>query len=58
LIKRLKKIGFEEPYPGSDHGYMVRGNNFVRLPNPQQREIGATSSQKYFVRVEFLVMSG
>ena len=40
LIKRLKKIGFEGPYPGSDHDYMVRGDSFVRIPNPHKREIG------------------
>ena len=40
LIKRLKKMGFEGPYPGSDHDYMVRGDNFVRIPNPHRREIG------------------
>jgi predicted RNA binding protein YcfA (HicA-like mRNA interferase family) len=40
LIRRLRKIGFEGPYPGSDHDYMVRGDNFVRIPNPHKREIG------------------
>jgi hypothetical protein len=41
LIKRLKKIGFGGPFPGSDHDYMVRGDNFVRIPNDHRREIGA-----------------
>jgi predicted RNA binding protein YcfA (HicA-like mRNA interferase family) len=41
LIKRLKKIGFEGPFPGSDHDYMVRGDDFVRIPNHHKREIGA-----------------
>ena len=41
LIKRLKNIGFEGPFPGSDHDYMVRGDNFVRIPNDHRREIGA-----------------
>ena len=41
LIKRLKNIGFEGPFPGSDHDYMVRGDNFVRIPNVHRREIGA-----------------
>ncbi len=40
LIKRLKNIGFEGPFPGSDHDYMVRGDNFVRIPNDHRREIG------------------
>jgi predicted RNA binding protein YcfA (HicA-like mRNA interferase family) len=41
LIKRLKNIGFEGPFPGSDHDYMVRVDNFVRIPNDHRREIGA-----------------
>jgi hypothetical protein len=41
LIRRLKKIGFEGPFPGSDHDYMVRGDNFVRRPNEHRRETGA-----------------
>ena len=41
LIRRLKNIGFEGPFPGSDHDFMVRGDNFVRIPNSHRREIGA-----------------
>ena len=41
LNKRLKDIGFDGPFPGSDHDYMVRGDNFVRIPNVHRREIGA-----------------
>lgn len=41
LIYGLKKIGFQGPFPGSDHDYMVRGDNFVRIPNTHRREIGA-----------------
>ena len=41
LIRRLKDIGFEGPFPGSDHDYMVRGDNFVRIPNSHRREVGA-----------------
>jgi predicted RNA binding protein YcfA (HicA-like mRNA interferase family) len=40
LIRRLKKIGFEGPFQGSDHDFMVRGDNFVRIPNDHGREIG------------------
>ncbi|HPH48969.1 MAG TPA: type II toxin-antitoxin system HicA family toxin [Methanothrix sp.] len=40
LIKRLRKLGFEGPYPGTDHEYMVNGDRFVPIPNPHRREIG------------------
>ncbi len=39
LIRRLKKLGFEGPFPGSDHDYMVREDNFVRVPNPHKCDI-------------------
>jgi hypothetical protein len=37
----LKDIGFEGPFPGSDHDFMVREDIFVRIPNTHRREIGA-----------------
>jgi hypothetical protein len=40
LIKRQKELGFVGPYTGSDHAFMVRGTNRVRIPNPHKKEIG------------------
>ena len=38
LIRRLGKLGFEGPYPGSGHAYMIRklakGRVYVTIPNP------------------------
>jgi predicted RNA binding protein YcfA (HicA-like mRNA interferase family) len=38
LIRRLGKLGFEGPYPGSGHAYMVKelpkGRIYVTIPNP------------------------
>lgn len=33
LIKRLAKLGFEGPYVGSGHEYMIWGALRVKLPN-------------------------
>ena len=41
LIRRLKKLGFEGPFPGTDPDFMVRKDNFIRIPNVHRREIGA-----------------
>jgi len=41
LVKRLKQFGFEEPYSGGKHLYMVRGNPRLTIPNPHKKEIGA-----------------
>jgi predicted RNA binding protein YcfA (HicA-like mRNA interferase family) len=38
LIRRLGKLGFEGPYPGSGHSYMIKelakGRIYVTIPNP------------------------
>jgi predicted RNA binding protein YcfA (HicA-like mRNA interferase family) len=42
LIRRLRKLGFEGPYPGSDHEFMVKDDVYVSIPNPHHGEkIGA-----------------
>jgi len=40
LVKRLRKLGFEGPYRGGKHPYMVKGDLTVAIPNPHRREIG------------------
>ncbi|MCK9565734.1 MAG: type II toxin-antitoxin system HicA family toxin [Methanothrix sp.] len=39
LIRRLRKLGFAGPYPGSDHDYMVRDGVYVSIPNPHGSDI-------------------
>lgn len=34
LVRRLKKLGFEGPYHGTRHPYMMKGEKAVILPNP------------------------
>lgn len=34
LIRRLRNLGFEGPYPGSGHDYMVKDDAYVSIPNP------------------------
>ena len=33
-------MGFEGPYAGGSHEFMVCGNRRVILPNPHRREVG------------------
>ena len=40
LIRNLKKLGFEGPYAGGRHQYMVKGETRLVLPNPHQGDIG------------------
>lgn len=40
LVRYLKHLGFEGPYSGGKHQFMVRGEVTIRLPNPHQPDIG------------------
>lgn len=40
LIRGLRTLGFEGPYAGGRHAYMVRGEQRIALPNPHQGDIG------------------
>ncbi len=39
LIRRLRVAGFEGPYSGGKHEFMVRDQLRLVIPNPHQREI-------------------
>lgn len=40
LIKALKKAGFDGPFAGGRHEFLVKGELRLTLPNPHQGEIG------------------
>ena len=40
LVKRLRKLGFDGPYQGGKHPYMIKANLVLTLPNPHRKEIG------------------
>jgi predicted RNA binding protein YcfA (HicA-like mRNA interferase family) len=40
LVRKLKEFGFNGPYRGGKHPYMVKGDLVVTLPNPHRKEIG------------------
>jgi predicted RNA binding protein YcfA (HicA-like mRNA interferase family) len=39
LIKRLRKFGFDGPYQGGKHPYMIKGDLVLTVPNPHRNEI-------------------
>jgi predicted RNA binding protein YcfA (HicA-like mRNA interferase family) len=39
LIKTLRSAGFEGPYAGGRHEFLVKGQLRLILPNPHQSEI-------------------
>ncbi|MCK4244978.1 MAG: type II toxin-antitoxin system HicA family toxin [Candidatus Omnitrophica bacterium] len=39
LVRRFHKLGFEGPYRGGRHPYMIKGSLVLTIPNPHRREI-------------------
>jgi predicted RNA binding protein YcfA (HicA-like mRNA interferase family) len=40
LIYYLGRLGFEGPYSGGNHQFMVKGSLTLRIPNPHHGDIG------------------
>lgn len=40
FVRKLRKLGFEGPYQGGKHPYMVKGNLVLTILNPHYKEIG------------------
>ena len=40
LISKLKSLGFEGPYSGGKHAFMIKGDIVLTIPNPHKNEIG------------------
>ena len=38
LIRRLRKLGFDGPFPGSKHDVMARSDDSVVIPNSHRGE--------------------
>jgi len=39
LIRNLRQLGFEGPYSGGKHQYLVKGQIRLVVPNPHQGDI-------------------
>jgi hypothetical protein len=42
LIKYLRRLGFDGPYVGPDHQFMIRHDVRLRLPNPHEGDVSAS----------------
>jgi predicted RNA binding protein YcfA (HicA-like mRNA interferase family) len=40
LIRCLRKFGFDGPYSGGKHPFMVKGDLTLTIPNPHHKDIG------------------
>jgi len=39
LIARLRRFGFEGPFPAGRHEFMIRNNFRLTIPNPHHEEV-------------------
>lgn len=39
LIKNLQELGFDGPYSGGRHMFMIKGNLKLHVPNPHKGDI-------------------
>jgi predicted RNA binding protein YcfA (HicA-like mRNA interferase family) len=40
LVRKLKSLGFEGPYYGGKHPYMIKNDLVLTIPNPHKSDIG------------------
>ncbi len=40
LIRNLLRLGFDGPFSGGKHQFMIRGEVTVRIPNPHRGDVG------------------
>jgi len=47
LIHYLRKLGFEGPYSGGKHQFMIKQDLTLTIPNPHKSEIG----REFLIRI-------
>ncbi|MGE5238759.1 MAG: type II toxin-antitoxin system HicA family toxin [Chloroflexota bacterium] len=40
LVRCLLKLGFDGPYSGGKHSFMVKGDLTITIPNPHKGDVG------------------
>ncbi len=58
LIRYLHALGFEGPFSGGKHQFMIKGDITLRIPNPHQADIGYDFFEEFFSKPESAGMSG
>lgn len=41
FVDRLRRLGFDGPYAGGRHQFMMKGERRLILPNPHRSDIGS-----------------
>lgn len=51
-MRKLKDFGFEGPYSGGKHLFMIKGNLSLTVPNPHGHDIGVGLLNKILKEAE------
>ncbi len=51
LVSKLRKLGFEGPFPSARHQYMKRSREKIFIPNPHGKDIGLPIVRKILNQV-------
>ena len=46
LIRRLRELGWEGPFPGGNHAHMAKGPTQIPIPNPHRGDIDWTLTKR------------
>ncbi len=58
LIKALRSAGFQGPFSGGKHQFMLRGDLTLRIPNPHQPPSASPSSPASSAKRAFPARNG
>ena len=52
LVRKLHALGFEGPFAGGKHLFMIRGSLRLTIPNPHRQDIGVDLLRRILRRGE------
>ena len=52
LVRRLRQLGFEGPFEGGKHPYMMRDDVVVTVPNPHRSDISVDLLKRILQRAD------
>ncbi len=52
LVRKLRKLGFDGPYSGGKHLFMIKGNLTLTIPNPHRKDISVELLKRILRRAE------
>jgi predicted RNA binding protein YcfA (HicA-like mRNA interferase family) len=58
LVKRLRQLGFDGPYQGGKHPYMINDNLVLTIPNPHRKEISVDLLSRILKQAELQGWNG